>query len=100
MMNKVATVHQHILLSFSLGTPKFAFRGRCPFPQTKHCTFTEELHAFAGGWCALTMLLDLFRNHKIAASRRGDSGRVLLFCYKITVLLTVGIFEAVKDTGR
>ena len=46
------------------------------------------------------MLLDLFRNHKIATSLRGDSGRIPLFCYEIIILVTAGIFEAVKDTGR
>jgi len=51
-------------------------------------------------WCALMMLLDLFRNHNIATSLRGDSGRIPLLCYEITSLVPAGIFEAVKDTGR
>ncbi|KAK4829317.1 hypothetical protein QYF61_003193, partial [Mycteria americana] len=59
------------------------------FHKLKHCAFTEEFHTFAD-----------VRNHKIAASPRGHSGRIPLFCYEITILLTAGIFEAVKDTGR
>lgn len=98
MMNEVATVHQHILQSLQFGNIQICIQRKMSFSTN------EALHLHRGiTWCALMMLLDLFRNHKIAAShliRRGDSGRVPLFCYKITILLTAGIFEADKDTGR